>query len=950
MAGDLKPDTTGNPPLNTPLPRATGPAAPAEAAGTSGTASAAQRASTFTAAGPCTPRRSVSLRSVQPCTPRDAISDTLAESSGAAMGGGAAEHVVFQATQTAAAAGADVGVRQKGRKRNGKARRAAEKRIQEGCADAEKRGAAAEAAKVERSSGSAPLRQPRSGKDGGGGSGKASSSGGGRGGGGGGTRSDRDGASERELKRPRFQAWQIDFLEESFLADYALEPDRKRALAAELGVQPRQVAVWFQNRRVRWKSRQKEADLDSLKGAYDELEDDCESLRSEYELLKGDYEELLAENSGLYSKILLLTRLVAMRDQGVEQAQSEQRDGHSGAVAGTAERKARESRAEGGVGVAGSECERSPMHSSGGSKAMQQALSSGSAGRVEWEKQPWTEDDGKDERETGRSGTRVATNTASTGTRTREGGMRRGTALSPLVLPACAMDLALPSPLTALPAAFHADAATTQSDAAGFEPGSGGREITGHGMQADSPPSGGVAVLCADFLPATHHASEPGAGMAALSRQGTLSMGMEGTFDAFTSLLTAPDELACEPYWPHAGSPRTHAVPDHPGPSPPSAHAQGVEPAGPAGVVGGAGTAGVAGSFSPSAPVPAGEGDMTQAFYPAAGSLQIEERIGAQQWEGAPEQVAPPVDNGGSRQAGEGDALTIGDPGFHVDPTDRPTSPSLPSPLSASTPLAYLPEPEPFSLPSLPAAATSQAFQATMAMPYTNGEPGSPSRSMMAMAAAYASPTQDIPASESLRHDLQLPHCMPSGDGSARKGTDMTASSPCTGAQGSGSMAYLPLVMHDDVLTPVDMLPHTRYTRNAEAEGAGPSQWHQSFNSQGIVPINPVNTNSGPYLPAVMSRQQQQQHEEVGIEIHCRSAAMQPLARGQMWEATERASDCAPSVENVHKNNTGMMEVGHEQIIPPATVHIIDREEGNSFREGMGEEMMLNNWWDGINS
>ncbi|CAN6564691.1 hypothetical protein FF1_042132 [Malus domestica] len=83
----------------------------------------------------------------------------------------------------------------------------------------------------------------------------------------------------------RFSDEQISLLESIFEADSKLEPRRKVQLARELGLQPRQVAIWFQNRRARWKSKQIEQELRSLREDYDKLASRFESLKEEKQSL-----------------------------------------------------------------------------------------------------------------------------------------------------------------------------------------------------------------------------------------------------------------------------------------------------------------------------------------------------------------------------------------------------------------------------------------------------------------------------------------------------------------------------------------------------------------------------------------------------------------------------------------------------------------------------------------
>ncbi|KAF8037300.1 hypothetical protein BT93_B0261 [Corymbia citriodora subsp. variegata] len=94
-------------------------------------------------------------------------------------------------------------------------------------------------------------------------------------------------------KKRRLTVEQVQFLEKSFEAENKLEPDRKIQLAKDLGLQPRQVAIWFQNRRARWKTKQ--------------LEKDYEALQASYNTLKSDYDDLVKERNDLKAEVLNLT-------------------------------------------------------------------------------------------------------------------------------------------------------------------------------------------------------------------------------------------------------------------------------------------------------------------------------------------------------------------------------------------------------------------------------------------------------------------------------------------------------------------------------------------------------------------------------------------------------------------------------------------------------------------
>ncbi|KAI3720556.1 hypothetical protein L2E82_31545 [Cichorium intybus] len=93
----------------------------------------------------------------------------------------------------------------------------------------------------------------------------------------------------------RFSDEQIKSLESLFKMENKLEPRKKLEMARELGLHPRQVAIWFQNRRARWKSKQVEQDYTSLKADYDSLSDRFESLKKEKHALLQQLRDLCSQ-------------------------------------------------------------------------------------------------------------------------------------------------------------------------------------------------------------------------------------------------------------------------------------------------------------------------------------------------------------------------------------------------------------------------------------------------------------------------------------------------------------------------------------------------------------------------------------------------------------------------------------------------------------------------------
>ncbi|XP_047045125.1 homeobox-leucine zipper protein HOX8-like [Lolium rigidum] len=102
----------------------------------------------------------------------------------------------------------------------------------------------------------------------------------------------RGGAGGLGEKKRRLASEQVRALERSFEADNKLDPERKARIARDLLLHPRQVAVWFQNRRARWKTKQIERDFTALRSRHDALRHECDSLRRDKDALAAEIREL----------------------------------------------------------------------------------------------------------------------------------------------------------------------------------------------------------------------------------------------------------------------------------------------------------------------------------------------------------------------------------------------------------------------------------------------------------------------------------------------------------------------------------------------------------------------------------------------------------------------------------------------------------------------------------
>ncbi|KAK8624247.1 hypothetical protein V6N13_065598 [Hibiscus sabdariffa] len=94
---------------------------------------------------------------------------------------------------------------------------------------------------------------------------------------------DEDGNPRKKLRLTKQQS---SILEDIFKEHITLNPKQKQALAEQLNLRPRQVEVWFQNRRARTKLKQTEVEGELLKKCYQALTEENKKLHKEVQELK----------------------------------------------------------------------------------------------------------------------------------------------------------------------------------------------------------------------------------------------------------------------------------------------------------------------------------------------------------------------------------------------------------------------------------------------------------------------------------------------------------------------------------------------------------------------------------------------------------------------------------------------------------------------------------------
>ncbi|XP_071736165.1 homeobox-leucine zipper protein ATHB-52-like [Rutidosis leptorrhynchoides] len=95
----------------------------------------------------------------------------------------------------------------------------------------------------------------------------------------------------QKSNKKRLTNEQVKLLETSFNFNNKLDLTRKSQLAQELGVPARQIAIWYQNKRARWRNQSLEMEHQVLQRQLECVSSDKNRLEREVERLKGELEK-----------------------------------------------------------------------------------------------------------------------------------------------------------------------------------------------------------------------------------------------------------------------------------------------------------------------------------------------------------------------------------------------------------------------------------------------------------------------------------------------------------------------------------------------------------------------------------------------------------------------------------------------------------------------------------
>lgn len=94
-----------------------------------------------------------------------------------------------------------------------------------------------------------------------------------------------------KYNKKRLTTDQARLLESSFNVTKHLDPKRKSQLAQQLGLPSRQVAVWYQNKRARWKNQSIESDYNAQKTKLESVLAENKRLDIEVERLRKELDK-----------------------------------------------------------------------------------------------------------------------------------------------------------------------------------------------------------------------------------------------------------------------------------------------------------------------------------------------------------------------------------------------------------------------------------------------------------------------------------------------------------------------------------------------------------------------------------------------------------------------------------------------------------------------------------